>query len=213
MCVCTHKGLCFVCVWVSSNYLHQPGVVLIMCNFLKTDWALVIRMTLMVSLSKEFDKHYISWDWFFGGVGCPPTLPLPTSVYTGSDFFHPGLTSHQDELVFLLSLSPMLACISGPSRAYGCILAGQFMLVSSLILIWPYGRSFVFLLFASELCINFGLFSLAVLLKWEVCSFPAPTNWTEWGKYPEAGKETIGTQKAGAIGGQGKNLDLAGGAL
>lgn len=62
-------------------------------------------MALTVSLSKEFDKHYISWDGFRGGWVAPPTLALPTSVYTSSDFFNPGLTSHQDVLVFQLSLA------------------------------------------------------------------------------------------------------------
>lgn len=131
MCVCTHKCLCFVCVWVWSNYLHQPGVVLIMCNFLKTDWALVIIMALMVSLSKEFDKHYISWDWS-GGVGCPqpfPCLPQCIQVLISST----QVSQATKMSLFSCSPSLMLACISGPSWAYGCILAGQFMLVSSLI--------------------------------------------------------------------------------
>lgn len=132
MCVCTHK--CFVYVWVWSNYLHQPGVVLIMCNFLKTDWALVITMALMVSLSKEFDKHYISWDWF-GRRGWVPPNPSPAYLSVYRFWFLPSRSHKPPRWACFPACSPslMLACISGPSRAYGCILAGQFMLVSSLI--------------------------------------------------------------------------------
>lgn len=35
-------------------------------------------------------------------------------------------------------------------------------------------------------------------------------NWTGWGKQPKAGKGTIGTQKAGAIGGRGKERGFGG---
>lgn len=83
VCVCVYVCSCvhLCCVWVWSNYLHQLGVVLIICNFFKNiDWVLMTLTTFTVSLSKESINITLA-DIGLGGLGVCPLQPFSCLLY------------------------------------------------------------------------------------------------------------------------------------